>query len=83
MVLTAARPGEALKARWSEIDFAKATWTIPPERMKGRVEHRVPLTEPALNLLRQLPRDEGELVFITEKRGKQLSDKALSRQMDR
>jgi integrase len=83
MVLTAARPGEALNALWSEIDLAKATWTIPGERMKGRVEHRVPLTEPALNLLRQLPRDEGALVFISANHGKPLSDKALSRQMQR
>ena len=44
-ILTAARSGEALGARWDEIDFERAVWTIPKERMKGHREHRVPLSE--------------------------------------
>jgi integrase len=61
-VLTAARPGEALGARWSEIDLAEAVWAIPGERIKGGRAHRVPLSGRAVELLANLPR-EGEYLF--------------------
>ena len=51
-ILTAARTGEALGATWDEFD-AKV-WTIPAERMKGGREHRIPLSDAALALLRQM-----------------------------
>src|SRR5262249_30256565 len=51
-----------LGARWDEINWTDRTWTIPADRMKARQEHRVPLSAPALDLLRALPRD-GELIF--------------------
>jgi integrase len=54
VILTAARTGEVLGARWTEIDFKGAVWTIPATRMKAGKEHRVPLSEPALELLRGL-----------------------------
>jgi integrase len=50
-ILTAARTGEVLGARWAEIDMDAAVWTVPAERMKATREHRVPLSEPALALL--------------------------------
>ena len=50
-VLTAARSGEARGALWSEIDLDKRLWTVPPARMKGRLEHRVPLSRAALHVL--------------------------------
>ncbi len=50
-ILTAARSGEVLGARWSEIDLDAAIWTVPAGRMKGGREHRVPLSEPALAVL--------------------------------
>lgn len=53
-ILTAARSGEALGATWGEIDLAKATWTVPAERMKAGVEHVVPLSEPATKLLKAI-----------------------------
>jgi integrase len=53
-ILCAARPGEAIGARWSEIDGE--VWTIPPERMKSHREHRVPLSRRAIELLVALPR---------------------------
>ncbi len=53
-VLTAARTGEVLGATWDEIDTKAKVWTIPAGRMKGGREHRVPLSEPALALLKQL-----------------------------
>jgi integrase len=43
-ILTAARSGEVIGARWSEVDLAKAIWTVPAERMKAGKEHRVPLS---------------------------------------
>ena len=45
------RPGELRRAEWSEFDFGKAVWTIPPEKMKMRDAHVVPLSTQALNLL--------------------------------
>ena len=43
LLLTAARPGEVTNAQWDEINFDKAEWTVPGERMKSGVVHRVPL----------------------------------------
>ena len=51
-ILTAVRSGEARDARWEEIDLDAAVWSIPAERMKARGELRVPLTAPAIELLR-------------------------------
>ena len=48
---TMTRPGEAAGARWDEIDVENALWIIPPERMKKRREHIVPLSKQALSLL--------------------------------
>jgi integrase len=57
-ILCATRTSETLLAIWTEIDFAAEVWTIPPERMKGRMkggrEHRVPLPPAALDLLKAL-----------------------------
>ncbi|MFH2073991.1 MAG: integrase arm-type DNA-binding domain-containing protein [Pseudomonadota bacterium] len=54
MALLFPRPGELRHARWSEIDFNKAVWIIPAERMKMRREHRKPLTSAALHILLDL-----------------------------
>ena len=51
IALTAARSGEARLATWDEIDMAGAVWTVPAERMKRRVTHRVPLSARAMELL--------------------------------
>jgi integrase len=60
IILTTARLGEALKATWDdEIDFKAEEWVIPKERMKGRREHRVPLSKQAVELLHSLYREEG------------------------
>ena len=48
VILTAVRSGEATGALWSEIDLKAGIWTVPAERMKAGVEHRVPLSAPAL-----------------------------------
>jgi integrase len=61
-VLTAARTGEVLGARWAEIDLAARLWTIPVARMKSAREHRVPLSDRAVAILAGLPRN-GDCVF--------------------
>ena len=69
-ILTAARSGEALGARWSEIDLDKATWTVPAGRIKASREHRVPLAPAAVALLRDLPQEEGnDFVFVGSRAG--------------
>lgn len=50
-ILTCTRPGEARGARKSEFDFEAHTWTIPPERMKMRREHKIPLSRQALEIV--------------------------------
>src|SRR5439155_7611653 len=50
-ILTAARPGNALGARWAELDRKAAVWTIAGENMKGDKEHKVPLSSAALDVL--------------------------------
>lgn len=65
-ILTAARTGEAIGARWGEVGMAEATWTVPAERMKAGVEHRVPLSSAAMALLTKLQPDEpdaDDLIF--------------------
>jgi integrase len=51
LILCAARSGEAIGATWDEIDLKAKTWVVPPERMKARKEHRVPLSARALEIL--------------------------------
>ena len=82
LVLTAARSGEARAARWDEIDFDSATWTISAERMKAGRGHRVPLSSQALELLRRVwpLRDDSGLVFPSAwKPGRPLSDMTLTK----
>lgn len=65
-ILTATRSIEIRGARWSEFDTQNAVWTIPAERMKMKVEHRVPLSKVALSLLKEIQRthhSDSDLVF--------------------
>jgi integrase len=55
-ILTAARSGEVRGAVWSEVNLAGSLWTVPAQRMKSGREHRVPLSRPAVKLLRSLPK---------------------------
>jgi integrase len=68
-ILTAARSGEILGARWPEFDLSGAIWAVPPERTKRNREHRVPLSRCAVELLEGLPR-VGEFVFVGRGEGK-------------
>ena len=75
-ILTAARPGEVLGMKWSEIDLGAGLWTVPGERMKSGRPHRVPLSGRAVELLASLPR-EGELVFLGRRTGRRPHAMAL------
>jgi integrase len=83
LVYTAARSGEAREATWGEIDFDAKVWRIPAERMKANRMHVVPLADPALELLRALPREDDGLVFLGSQPGRPLSDLALMKLMRR
>jgi integrase len=63
-ILTTARPGEVLGARWTEIDPDKKVWTVPASCMKGGREHRVPLPGRAAAVLVDLAKGRtGEFIF--------------------
>ena len=63
-ILTAARTGEIVGLDWSEIDLKGATWTIPAERMKAGKEHRVPLCERVVAILKSFKSHEGRVFPI-------------------
>jgi integrase len=54
LIYTAARSSEVLGAQWSEVQLSDAVWIIPAERTKTSTEHRIPLSDPAMNILRSL-----------------------------
>jgi integrase len=79
-VLTACRTNEVLGARWEEFDVKRGVWMIPPERMKAKREHRVPLAKAALGLLHSIEasRQRGPFVFpAISKEGRPLSNMAM------
>jgi len=77
-ILTAARTGETLGARWTEIDFEEKMWKIPADRMKASREHRVPLSDCAIEILQAMPREaKNPFVFIGARRGG-LSNRAMA-----
>lgn len=83
LALTATRSKEVRGAAWDEIDMDKALWVIPATRMKMGKEHRVPLPARAMELLKALPRLEGNPLVFPAARGGQLSDMTLSATMRR
>lgn len=81
-VLTAARSGEVRGASWKEIDWDRAQWNIPAERMKTAEAHSIPLSEAAIGILKQaqaLPREFGTDLVFPGLRGKMLSDMTLTK----
>jgi integrase len=72
LILTAARPGQVIAARWSEIDLTEQIWTIPADRVKRGTEHRVPLSKSALAVLRRMKGRSGDFVFPSREAGKPL-----------
>jgi integrase len=81
LILTDMRSGSVRQATWSEIDFTKQLWIIPPKHFKTRVEFRVPLQPQAIALLKQLPRINDSDRIFPNGQGKPLSDMALNQLM--
>ena len=77
---TAARSGEARLAKWSEVNLEARMWTVPAARMKNGLEHRVPLSENAVDVLLRAQEfsDSSGLIFPSE-RGKDMSDSTISK----
>ena len=76
-ILTAARTGEVIGAKWAEVDLDKAIWTVPASRMKAGKEHRVPLSPRAIEILKSTQGLRTEWLFPATKGGS-MSGMAMS-----
>jgi integrase len=84
VILNATRTTETLGAAWSEVDLQAKLWIIPGERMKGGEEHRVPLSDAAVAVLKRMEAvRQGDLFFPGGKEGAPLSDAAMATVIDR
>lgn len=84
LILTAARSGEVREARWEEIDLDKKLWSIPGARMKAGKPHRVPLSQPVLEVLSDLTEKQVSVfVFPGQKAGRPMSNMAYAMLMRR
>lgn len=78
LILTAARTGETIGAKWDEFDLKAGVWTIPASRMKAAVEHRVPLSTKAVEIVLALRQDkQSDYVFPGQRDGKPLTNMAM------
>lgn len=77
VILTASRSDEVRSAPWSEFDFRRKQWTVPASRMKRGRDHSVPLSDPAIELLKKQRSNDRNHPF-TNRSGAPLSDMALS-----
>ena len=83
-ILTAARSGEILGARWSEFDLTQKVWTIPATRMKASREHRVPLSNRAVSILEALAQIRTcDFVFPSPRGNRPLSHVAMAKVLAR
>jgi integrase len=83
LILTAARTGEVIGARQSEIDFHARMWTVPEERMKAKREHRVPLSSAAMRALERAKVEGSGFLFPGNNAGQALSNMALLKVLER
>jgi integrase len=75
-ILSVARTDETLAAGWFEIDVDKKVWTIPAARMKAASDHRVPLTDRAIEILEKLSRGT-KFVFSGKNPNKKLPHEGM------
>lgn len=75
--LTGSRTGEVLGMKWDEVDLKERLWTCPAERMKGGMEHRVPLTDEMLAIIEPLQELQSDYVFEGQKRHKPMSNMSM------
>jgi integrase len=79
-ILTAVRSGEARGATWQEMDLDAKVWTIPAVRMKSGKEHRVPLSDRALAIVKDMKAIAiNDLVFPGQRDKRPLSDMTLAK----
>jgi integrase len=79
-ILTAARSGESRGMTWAEVDLVAGIWTVPAGRMKAKVVHRVPLSQRAVEILKQRQAiSPKSAVVFPSLRGKVLTDMALTK----
>jgi len=78
LILTAARSGEVRGMQWTEINLHEKTWTIPAERMKAQMQHRIPLSERACQILKNQHGRHEKLVFPSPRDQVELSDMVLT-----
>ena len=85
LILTGARTGELLGARWEEIDLDRGIWTIPAGRMKARREHRVPLAPRAVEIIERAKSlsTGSDFVFPGRSAGKPLSNMVFLKALER
>jgi integrase len=77
-ILTVARTGEVLGARWDEIDLENEVWTVPASRMKAGREHRVPMSTAAMTIAKRLKAiRQNDFVFPGERRNRPLSNMSM------
>ncbi len=82
MVLCAVRSAEAREARWDEVDLDAATWTVPAARSKANRPHRVPLSDRAVEVLREAASTRrGDLVFPSPRGGAAIHRRTFGRLM--
>ena len=75
LILTTTRTGEVIEASRGEFDLKKKEWTIPAGRMKGKKQHRVPLSDRAVEILQAMP-SRSRYTFAKEN-GEPLSNMAM------
>ena len=84
LILTATRTGEVIGARWDEFDLGGKIWTIPGERMKAGVTHRVPLSKAAASVIEVMKAvSENDYVFPGRNANAPLSSMAMLKLLGR
>lgn len=76
-ILTACRTSEVLGMTWEEVDTEARLWTIPADRMKGGVQHRVPLTDEMVRVLDIVKPLASTYIFQGQKRHQPLSNMSM------
>jgi integrase len=83
-MLCGARTGEVIHMKWPEVDLAKRLWTVPAERMKMKKEHRVPLSDRAFAIIKEMAAIRtSDYVFPGKKPNRPLGDNALLQMIKR
>lgn len=80
-LVTAQRKGEVIGAEWNEIDFSTGVWSIPPEKAKNNIPHRVPLSQLAIELLNEVKKLSGSSrwLFPAQRSNKSITGEAVAK----